>query len=71
MFSDHITILLSLSLQVEVIGGADKYMAVCRTCYKMPDKVQLSSTSPSPTKATPIRGCELTIGRQLHYDDMH
>lgn len=61
-----------LLVQVEVIGGADKYMAVCRSCYSMPDKQQrLASTysSPSPSEKTPIRGGELTIGRQLHYDD--
>lgn len=69
--SDGHNYCIILYYQVEVIGGADKYMAVCRACYKIPDKMQLSSTSPSPSKTTPIRGYELTIGRQLHYDDVH
>ena len=60
-------------LQVEVIGGKDKYMAVCRTCYKMPDKVKLTPTTitASPNKTTPIRGTELPhgLGRLLQYDD--
>ena len=28
--------------QVEVIGGADKYMAVCRECYRLPS-IQLTA----------------------------
>ena len=48
-------------LQVEVIGGSDKYMAVCRTCYNLPDKPHLTST-------TPIRGGEVSTGRQLFRD---
>ena len=53
--------------KVEVIGGADKYMAVCRTCYKMPDKETLSPTS--PTSETPSRGPELGRGRSLFFND--
>ena len=35
---------------MEVIGGADKYMAVCRNCYNMPfeDRCQ----NETPTKRT-------------------
>ena len=47
-------------VQVEVIGGSDKYMAVCRTCFSLPDTPTLSSK-----EVTPIRGGEFSIGRQL------
>ena len=30
--------------QVEVIGGADKYLAVCRACFKSPVKVSATSS---------------------------
>jgi thymidine kinase len=53
--------------EVEVIGGADKYMAVCRTCYKMPEKETLTSTS--PTSETPLRGPELGKRRTLLFSD--
>lgn len=44
-----------LSLQIEVIGGAEKYLAVCRACYKSPVKV---SPRCSPlTKNTPRTTC--------------
>ena len=36
-----------LPLQVEVIGGADMYQAVCRDCFKSPVK---KSPRPSPYK---------------------
>ena len=45
-------------LQIEVIGGVDKYMAVCRTCYKLPDQQHILGS-------TPVRGGEITTGRQL------
>lgn len=60
--------------QVEVIGGTDKYMAVCRTCYGLPEKPHLLPTSPIPstspdsTHTPPSRGGELTHGRQLLFD---
>lgn len=50
--------------QVEVIGGAEKYMAVCRTCYGLPGHHHLS-----PTATTPIRGGDITVGRQLFPDE--
>ncbi|KAK6187784.1 hypothetical protein SNE40_005734 [Patella caerulea] len=34
--------------QVEVIGGADKYLAVCRTCFTSPNKQ-------SPRKRSPLK----------------
>ena len=45
-------------IQVEVIGGADKYMAVCRTCFQLPGRLPV-------TGSTPIRGGEISTGRQL------
>lgn len=50
--------------QIEVIGGAEKYMAVCRTCYGLPGHHHLS-----PTATTPIRGGDITVGRQLFPDE--
>ena len=50
--------------QVEVIGGVDKYMAVCRTCYTLPTHHHLT-----PTETTPIRGGDITTGRQLFPDE--
>jgi len=50
--------------EVEVIGGAEKYMAVCRTCYGLPGHHHLS-----PTATTPIRGGDITVGRQLFPDE--
>ena len=41
-----------------MIGGAEKYMAVCRTCYQIPGKHNHFGS-------TPIRGAEITTGRQL------
>lgn len=35
--------------QVEVIGGADKYMAVCRKCYFSPVNVPASPRLPLKT----------------------
>ena len=46
--------------QLEVIGGADKYLAVCRSCYdKSPTK------SPRPEKTTSIKVVPGSVGRQL------
>ena len=47
---------------VEVIGGADKYLAVCRSCFKSPQK--------SPTKhETPmtnhIKEAKMVANRKL------
>lgn len=53
---------LGSETEVEVIGGTDKYMAVCRTCYNLPSKPHL-------TAITPIRGGEITTGRQLFPDE--
>ena len=56
---------LCFHVQVEVIGGADKYMAVCRSCH------QLSSSTIKhyyPDGRTPERGGELTISRHLDFD---
>ena len=50
--------------EVEVIGGADKYMAVCRTCHTMPDRKALVRS-----EYTPTRGGDITLGRQLFPDD--
>ena len=50
--------------QVEVIGGMDKYMAVCRTCYTLPTHHHLT-----PTETTPIRGGDISTGRQLFPDE--
>ncbi|EDV20610.1 uncharacterized protein TRIADDRAFT_31584, partial [Trichoplax adhaerens] len=51
---------LSSEQTVEVIGGTDKYMAVCRNCYKKPIKeLHLQET---PTKAT-------NLGRKLILDE--
>ena len=50
--------------QVEVIGGMDKYMAVCRTCYVQPTYHHLT-----PTETTPIRGGDISTGRQLFPDE--
>lgn len=38
---------ISADKEVEVIGGADKYMAVCRSCYFAPVKVPASPRMPS------------------------
>ena len=62
----YYTFIQCCDYKVEVIGGADKYMAVCRTCYKMPEK---SLTSTSPTSETPLRGPELGKGRTLLFND--
>ncbi len=46
--------------QVEVIGGAEKYMAVCRRCYNSPstlDRVKGSKSKENimkNTKKTPV-----------------
>ncbi|KAJ8319491.1 hypothetical protein KUTeg_004582 [Tegillarca granosa] len=49
--------------KVEVIGGADKYLAVCRECFISPIK---SSPRKSPQKNTPTLLGEKTItNRQL------
>ena len=39
---------LGSETQVEVIGGADKYIAVCRGCYFAESTSPLASPSPSP-----------------------
>ena len=46
-FSKRIT--LSDGEKVEVIGGADKYMAVCRTCYNSDVRVAASPRCPLKT----------------------
>ena len=51
--------------QVEVIGGVDKYMAVCRTCYTLPT----THHHLTPTETTPIRGGDISTGRQLFPDE--
>ena len=49
-------------MQVEVIGGAEKYMAVCRTCYTLPVRQPYNNV-------TPIRGkSDFTVGRHLELD---
>lgn len=53
------------ALQVEVIGGMDKYMAVCRTCYTLP----APHHHLTPTETTPIRGGDISTGRQLFPDE--
>ena len=46
-----------------MIGGADKYMAVCRTCYQLPSvKHSLLSTE------TPIRGGGPAVNGRLLFD---
>ena len=50
--------------EIEVIGGVDKYMAVCRTCYSIPERAALVKS-----EHTPIRGGDITLGRQLFPDD--
>nr|CAP19646.1 thymidine kinase [Suberites domuncula] len=55
---------LGAEKQIEVIGGSDKYMAVCRTCFSLPDKPTLTSK-----EVTPIRGGDLTLSRQLFTED--
>ena len=52
--------------QVEVIGGTDKYMAVCRTCYNLPDRNTFLKTEPVQT--TPARGGDVILARQLILD---
>ncbi len=60
--------------QVEVIGGKDKYMAVCRTCYNLPEKPHLLPTTPTPPATSdsvhtpPSKFGELPHGRQLLFD---
>ena len=49
---------------IEVIGGVDKYMAVCRTCYNIPERSPLIKS-----EHTPIRGMDIPLGRQLFPDD--
>ena len=49
---------------IELIGGTDKYMAVCRTCYDMPDRSAVLRS-----EGTPIRGGDITLGRQLFPDE--
>ena len=44
-----------------MIGGADKYMAVCRACYQIPESKHVMSSAES----TPVREGDLTTGRQL------
>ena len=51
--------------EIEVIGGADKYMAVCRTCHNMPDRKALTRSEHTPTRG----GGDITLGRQLFPDD--
>ena len=51
--------------EIEVIGGADKYMAVCRTCHNMPDRKALTRSEHTP----PRGGGDITLGRQLFPDD--
>jgi thymidine kinase len=51
--------------EIEVIGGTDKYMAVCRTCYTMPDRKALVRSEHTPTRG----GGDTTLGRQLFPDD--
>lgn len=47
----------SLSPQVEIIGGADKYLSVCRKCYPLDfqnnKENELVSPKPTPTKSRP------------------
>ena len=51
---------------IEVIGGVDKYMAVCRTCYTIPDMSALIKS-----EHTPRRGGDIGLGRQLHFPEIH
>ena len=51
---------------MEVIGGSDMYMAVCRTCHQLAEKPQLIKK-----EHTPLRGGDITIGRHLDFDDPH
>ena len=48
---------LGSETEIELVGGTDKYMAVCRSCYNTSAGTLLS--------ATPIRGGDVTSGRQL------
>ena len=48
-----------------MIGGAEKYMAVCRTCYNLPDRRGLTRTPLVQT--TPTRG-DADLARQLVLD---
>lgn len=50
--------------EIEVIGGVDKYMAVCRTCYDIPERSALIKS-----EHTPVRGGDITLGRQLFPED--
>ncbi|XP_041362978.1 thymidine kinase, cytosolic-like isoform X2 [Gigantopelta aegis] len=44
--------------KVEVIGGADKYLAVCRMCFQSPEKE-------SPRKRSPLREINTSLQRSL------
>jgi len=44
---------------IEVIGGADKYMAVCRNCYFAPVKVAASPRAPGKTSLLSIKEQEM------------
>ncbi|XP_072044514.1 thymidine kinase, cytosolic-like [Amphiura filiformis] len=44
---------IGMETDVEVIGGADKYMAVCRDCYKIPGDELTSLSLESSDQKTP------------------
>ena len=50
---------ISSETEVEVIGGSDKYMAVCRTCFNIAPS---STTDLTPTRNIPP-------GRQLIFSE--
>lgn len=50
---------------VEVIGGADKYMAVCRRCYFSPVKVAASPRVAVKTKITHLETDEVSPAKKM------
>ena len=54
-------------LQVEVIGGADMYQAVCRDCFKSPVK---KSPRKSPCKSSPYKTPEISSQKSMPLADL-
>lgn len=52
---------LGMEKKVEIIGGADKYMAVCRTCYNLPDRHTITKTMTTPTRGGDVLGHRLDL----------